>query len=252
MATNRSWVVAMADFRAAMALRFVKFGILGLGSLGPIMVILTVVSTALLMPPGPDYEMLMLFIAPMVSTMLALFSVIPASMISANSFVGEKEQNTLEPLLATPLTDGQLLLGKLLASFIPSGIMLFGGTAISIVAENVILMSVGHPFILLPDIPGIIFISLAGPAMILAVVSVMILISGRVSRVYEAYQVSMLVGLVLIIPMIVPSFFIGAGLDQSLVWMTYIVTILMALAIMAVTMVLAVKRFNRDTMIRMT
>lgn len=252
MPRNRSWVVAQADFKAAMALRFVKFGILGLGSLGPIMVVISVVSIALLMPPGPDYEMLMLFMAPTVSTMLALFSVIPASMISANSFVGEKEQNTLEPLLATPLTDGQLLLGKLLASFVPSGILLFGGTAVSIVAENVILMSMGRPFLLLPDIPGIIFISLAGPAMILAVVSVMILISGRVSRVYEAYQVSMLVALVLIVPMIVPSFFIGSGLDQSLVWMTYIATILVAMVIMAVTMVLAIKRFNRDTMIRMT
>jgi ABC-type Na+ efflux pump permease subunit len=242
----------MADFKAAMALRFVKFGILGLGSLGPIMVIITVVSTALLMPPGPDFEMLMFFIAPMVATMLTLFSIIPASMIAANSFVGEKEQNTLEPLLATPLTDGQLLLGKLLASFIPSGILLFGGTAVSIVAENVILISMGRPLVLIPDVPGIVFISLAGPAMILAVVSVMILISGRVSRVYEAYQVSMLVAMVLIIPMIVPSFFIGAGLDLSLVYMTYIVTILLAVAIMAVTMVLAVKRFNRDTMIRIT
>jgi hypothetical protein len=58
--------------------------------------------------------------------------------------------------------------------------------------------------------------------------------------------------MVLIIPMIVPSFFIGAGLDLSLVYMTYIVTILLAVAIMAVTMVLAVKRFNRDTMIRIT
>jgi len=241
----------MADLKAAMALRFVKFGILGLGALGPIMVVFTVVGIVLLVPPGPDLDMLVLFIAPMVATMLALFSVIPASMISANSFVGEKEQNTLEPLLATPLTDRQLLLGKLLASFIPSSILLFGGTAVAIVAENVILMSMGRTFVLLPDVPGIIFISTAGPAMILAVVSAMILISGRVSRVYEAYQMSMLVAMVLIIPMIVPSFFIGSGLDQSLILMTYVATILVSVALMAVTMILGVKRFNRDTMIRM-
>ncbi|MFW9943542.1 MAG: ABC transporter permease [Candidatus Sifarchaeia archaeon] len=252
MARNRSLVVAMADFKAAMALRFVKFGLIGLGALGPIMVIFTVVGTVLLLPPGPDYDMLMLFMAPMVATMLALFSVIPASMISANSFVGEKEQNTLEPLLATPLTDRQLLLGKILASFIPSIILLFGGTAVAIVAENAILISMGRPFVFLPDVPGLIFISTAGPAMILAVVCAMILISGRVSRVYEAYQMSMLVAIVLLIPMFVPSFFIGSGLDQSLVWTTYVATILVAVALMAVTMVLGVKRFNRDTMIRMS
>ncbi len=251
MARNKSIVVAMADFKAAMALRFIKLSLIGLGSLGPIMVVFTVVSVVYFMPPGPELGMIVRFIAPMVATMLVIFSMIPASMISANSFVGEKEQNTLEPLLATPLTDRQLLLGKILSSLIPSSILLFGGTAVSILAENVILMALGRPFILLPDVPGIIFIVLAGPPMILAVVSFMILISGRVGRVYEAYQMSMLVALVLIAPMIVPSLFIEAGLDQSLVIMTYIATILIALALMVVTMALAVRRFNRDTMIRM-
>ncbi len=61
---------------------------------------------------------------------------------------------------------------------------------------------------------------------------------------------SMLVAIVLIAPMIVPSLFIEAGLDQSVVILTYIATILIALALMVVTMALAVRRFNRDTMIR--
>lgn len=251
MARNKSVVVAMADFKAAMALRFVKFGLIGLGALGPIMAVFTVVSVVLLMPPGPELDLFIRFLAPMVATFLAIFAIIPASMISANSFVGEKEQNTLEPLLATPLTDRELLVGKILSSLIPSGILLFGGTAVSILAENVILMAFGRPFILLPDVPGILFIALAGPPMILAVISFMILISGRVSRVYEAYQMSMLVAIVIIAPMIVPSLFIEAGLDQSVVIMTYIATILIAVVLMVVTMALAVRRFNRDTMIRM-
>jgi ABC-type Na+ efflux pump permease subunit len=244
-------VVARADLKAAMSVRFVKYGLIGMGALGPIMVVATVVSTVLVVPPGPDYEMLMLFIAPMVSTFLAMFAIIPATMISANSLVGEREQNTLEPLLATPLTDRQLLTGKMLSSLIPSSILLFGGTAVSIVAENVILVTLGRPMVLLPDIPGLIFIVLAGPAMILAVVSIMILISGRVKRVYEAYQMTGLVIVVLFIPMIVPSLFLEVGLDQSVIWMTYIITILIALVLMAVTLTLAIKRFNRDTMIRM-
>ena len=39
--------------------------------------------------------------------------------IALETFVGEKERGSLEPLLATPLTDRQLYLGKLLASTIP-------------------------------------------------------------------------------------------------------------------------------------
>ena len=39
--------------------------------------------------------------------------------IALETFVGEKERSSLEPLLATPLTDRQLYLGKLLAATIP-------------------------------------------------------------------------------------------------------------------------------------
>jgi len=39
--------------------------------------------------------------------------------IALESFVGEKERNTLEPLLATPLADWELYLGKLVATLIP-------------------------------------------------------------------------------------------------------------------------------------
>ena len=39
--------------------------------------------------------------------------------IALETFVGEKERKSLEPLLATPLTNTQLYLGKMLAALIP-------------------------------------------------------------------------------------------------------------------------------------
>ncbi|MHA2072437.1 MAG: ABC transporter permease subunit, partial [Candidatus Thorarchaeota archaeon] len=115
MTKNKSIVVAMADLRAAMALRFVKYGLMGMGALGPVISVLVVVATVTLLPPGPDYDMLIQFIGPTIASLLMIFGIIPATMISANALVGEREQKTLEPLLATPLTDRQLLLGKLLS-----------------------------------------------------------------------------------------------------------------------------------------
>lgn len=44
--------------------------------------------------------------------------VIPVS-LAVYAVVGEKEQGSLEPLLATPLTDGELFVGKALASVLP-------------------------------------------------------------------------------------------------------------------------------------
>ena len=43
---------------------------------------------------------------------------LPAT-IASYSMVGEKVERSLEPLLATPATDGEILLGKALAALIP-------------------------------------------------------------------------------------------------------------------------------------
>lgn len=54
---------------------------------------------------------------------LLFFGVIPlslASTISSYSIVGEKTQRTIEPILATPVDDSELFLGKMLAPFIPT------------------------------------------------------------------------------------------------------------------------------------
>jgi ABC-2 type transport system permease protein len=251
MNMKKSMVVAKADFRAAMSVRFVKFGLLGMGALGPIISVLTVVATVVFVPPGPDYDMLIAYFTPMIASFLMIFGIIPATMISANALVGEREQKTLEPLLATPLTDRELLVGKLLSSMVPSSILLFGGTSVSIVAENIIFLVMGMPLLLIPDLGGLIMIFAAGIPMIVAVVSFMILISGRVSRVYEAYQMTSLVVIVGFIPMFVPSFFIGGGQIESVVFLTYIATILIAIVMMAITFALALTRFNRDRMISM-
>jgi len=50
--------------------------------------------------------------------------------IAAYSIVGEKIEKSLEPLLATPTTDGELLLGKSIAGFIPSVAAIYIGSVI--------------------------------------------------------------------------------------------------------------------------
>ena len=54
---------------------------------------------------------------------IPLFWVIPVALtpaVAADSFVGERERNSLEPLLAAPIALGDVLFGKLLASVIPA------------------------------------------------------------------------------------------------------------------------------------
>ena len=49
--------------------------------------------------------------------------------IALEAFVGEKERKSLEPLLATPLTDHQLFVGKLLAAVLPPVMASYVGIA---------------------------------------------------------------------------------------------------------------------------
>ncbi|MHA1934124.1 MAG: ABC transporter permease subunit, partial [Candidatus Thorarchaeota archaeon] len=248
---SKSIEVAIADLKMALQLKYVKFGLIGMGALGPIMVTALVVFLSILVPPA-ELAFVMPLMAPVAATVLAMFSIIPAGMISANALVGEKEQRTLEPLLATPLTDRELLLGKTLSSFIPCIVLLTGGTFAAMIASNVILLILGAGPVLIPDIPGLFLIFAAAPPVILSVVSIMILISGRVSRVYEAYQASGGIIMIFMIPMIVPMFNFGGGGDYyATVWLTNIVVFLIGIVLMSVTWALALRRFNRDTMVSM-
>ena len=142
----------MADLRMAMKVAYVKYGLIAMAAMAPIMVVAIGPGLILLDPNAMDY---MDIIMSQVGPMLALFFVIPAAMISANSFVGEREQNTLEPLLCTPLTDSELLVGKSLSALIPATILMYGGTAIAMIASNIILVMFGYPLMLIPDPPSL-------------------------------------------------------------------------------------------------
>ncbi len=56
---------------------------------------------------------------PFLLMVVGFFPISFSLVIALETFAGEKERNSLEPLLATPLTDAQLYLGKTLAAMIP-------------------------------------------------------------------------------------------------------------------------------------
>ncbi len=56
---------------------------------------------------------------PFLLMVVGFFPISISLVIALESFAGERERLSLEPLLATPLTDSQLYLGKIIASIIP-------------------------------------------------------------------------------------------------------------------------------------
>lgn len=67
----------------------------------------------------------------------AFFFVISAavfpSAIASYAIVGEKVEKSLEPLLATPTTDEEILLGKSIAAFIPPALASWAGLSVFMV-----------------------------------------------------------------------------------------------------------------------
>ena len=251
MALGKSMIVARTDLSMALKVSYVKYGLILTAAIGPIIAIGTVGLLVFTAANATDLLVIMQMVSPLMSPMLGLVAIIPASLIAANALVGEREQNTLEPLLCTPLTDRELLTGKVLSSFIPSIALLLGSIVITELATIAMFLIAGYQPMLFPDILGLVLLLTAGPLMILAMNSVMILISGRVSRVYEAYQVSGASVMVFIIPMLLPlvSLDPSGAIDPAAIWFSYLITIFIAAILFLITWALAFSRFNRDRMV---
>jgi ABC-type transport system involved in multi-copper enzyme maturation permease subunit len=67
---------------------------------------------------------------PFLLMIVGFFPISFSLVIALEAFVGERERKSLEPLLATPLSNGQLYTGKMLASIIPSLMAAYLGVSV--------------------------------------------------------------------------------------------------------------------------
>jgi ABC-2 type transport system permease protein len=128
---------------------------------------------------------------------IPLFWIVPVALtpaLAADSFVGERERFSLEPLLAAPLDTRQLLFGKLLASVLPA----VGGTWLGVVVfwiVTVLSRSPLYPKVLLADGDWLFSMGVVTPLVALFTAGVAALISTRVSGYRVAYQLNGLIAL---------------------------------------------------------
>lgn len=156
-----------------------------------------------------------------VSQFMLLFMMVPMIVpitFASYSIVGEKTARTLEPLLATPITTLELLIGKALAASIPAVIATWLSFLLYMVGASFLVVS--------PDVFGKLFdplwlsaIFVVGPLLALAGVSLAVMISSRVTDPRVAEQISA----VFVLPLV--GLFVGqsTGLifinEQIILWM---------------------------------
>jgi ABC-2 type transport system permease protein len=128
---------------------------------------------------------------------IILAYILPTTLASY-SIISEKLEQSLEPLLATPITDGELLLGKSISSFLPCVAMIYIGSIIFMVLSDLITYGkIGYLFF--PNWTMTIILLLAVPLASILSVELNIIISTRVNDVRTAGQI----GTLLLIPFIV-------------------------------------------------
>jgi ABC-2 type transport system permease protein len=191
----KSWVVATKDFSVFRKNRYV------FSSLIAIPLIFGVVVPSALLLPLPAGKVPLSTVTLLINLSTWYFVVVAAvlpTVIGSYSFVGEKIEKSLEPLLATPTRDSELLLGKSLAAFLPSIAATYVGAAIFVTIVDA--WSYVHLGVfLLPNSEFAGILGLIVPLGCVLSVETSLIISSRVNDVRAAQQLGGLVVLPLIL-----------------------------------------------------
>jgi ABC-2 type transport system permease protein len=177
---------------------------------------------------------------------LVLFLMMPLMVpvtIAAYSIVGEKVTRSLEPLLATPITIPQLLLGKGLAAAIPGIIMTWLAYGVFLVFARIFAAS-DRVFAVFVDPMWLIAMFILAPLLTVMAVNVGVIVSSRTSDPRAAEQL----GSLIILPLMV--LFIGSISGFIMLsGVTFWLVSLIALVLDAVLLYLGVQLFQRETIL---
>ena len=182
----------------------------------------------------------------MMNQFLVLYILVPMIIpinIAAYSIVGEKTRHSLEPLLATPITVAELLMGKILAAVIPAVLATWAGFVIFGIGTVIISGGLGLLLAIL-DVGWLAAILLLGPLLAVLAVSFCLIISSKVNDPRVAEQISSLI--------VLPVLLLMFGQISGVLVFSSILALLLSLAVLlidAVVVYFCVQLFARETIL---
>ncbi|MEE8120153.1 MAG: stage II sporulation protein M [Anaerolineales bacterium] len=174
---------------------------------------------------------------PFLLMVVGFFPISISLVIALESFAGERERQTLEPLLATPLSDGQLYLGKMAASLVPPLTAAYMGIAVYLIGLLVKVQWVPSPQLLIQILS-------------LTTIQAIVMVSGAVviSSLTTSVRAANLLASFIIIP--VAQLIIGESLIMF--WGRYHILWWIVLALLLIAIVLmrmGLRLFNREELL---
>jgi len=185
----KSWVIARKDFATFRTKRYIIYSLvvvpllISIGLPGVMMLLVRNAATPLSGITNVLNAFSFFFVI--------LAGTLPIS-IGAYSIVGEKLERTLEPLLVTPTTDGEVLLGKTLAAFVPAISATYAGAVIFMVLmDGVTSGRLGYLFF--PNWTMAVILLVIVPLISILSTEFNVIISARVSDIRAAQQFGALI-----------------------------------------------------------
>ena len=174
---------------------------------------------------------------PFLLMVVGFFPITVALVLALESFVGEKERRSLEPLLSSPLTDFQIYFGKLLAALIPALMASYLGMVLY-------LFWIYLQGIWFPD--GVLILQIFA----LATTNCFLMVSGAV--VVSSQTTSMRAANLLAVFIIIPMAILLQAESAVIVWSNNAVlfwTLVGEIAVAVLLVRIGVAHFNREELI---
>ena len=188
MRLSKVWTVASKDFmtyRKKKSILYSAFYFVGIVSIGVPFILRYVASKPNNAAALPNLMNAFSFLYVIGAALLPLG-------IASYSLVGEKVQKSLEPLLATPTTDEEILAGKSIAAFLPAiGANLIGAVIFTVLVDLFTYKTLNSLYF--PNWNMAIILFLLAPLACILSVGYNVLISSRANDVRSAQQLGALI-----------------------------------------------------------
>jgi ABC-2 type transport system permease protein len=189
MRLSKAWTVASKDFKTIMKRKSILYSLLyfeAIVSVGLPFIIRYVAGkssgASLILPPLLDAF----------SILYVIGAALAPVGIASYSLIGEKVQKSLEPLLATPTTDEEILAGKSIAAFLPAMVANYLGALVFMVLVDLFTYGTLNTYYF-PNWNMAINLLLLAPLACLLSVGYNVLVSSRMNDVRSAQQLGTLI-----------------------------------------------------------
>lgn len=203
----KSWIVATKDLSMFKKNKYILYSLIALpflmGILMPAIAIFSLQAEVVSLTEA-QFSATATLLINLFTSYFAIIAAILPTIIASYSFVGEKLEKSLEPLLATPTTDGELLFGKSLASFIPCvGATYIGALIFTVIIDAWSTINIGA--LLVPNVYWLIVMGAVTPLVCVLSVEANVIISSRVNDIRAAQQLGAFVILPIILVLVLAT-----------------------------------------------